>query len=76
MSCGVGQRHTLDSVLLWLWCRPAVTSLIRPLACELPYTESAALKTKQNKKTGELGDEVCVSRAEFHAGLRLGPEAA
>ena len=26
-----------DSVLLWLWCRPAAVALIRPLAWEPPY---------------------------------------
>ena len=25
-----------DSVLVWLWCRPAATALIQPLAWELP----------------------------------------
>ena len=28
VSCGVGRRQHLDLVLLWLWCRPAATSLI------------------------------------------------
>ena len=27
-SCGVGCRHSSDSVLLWLWQRPAATALI------------------------------------------------
>ena len=31
MSCGVGRRHGWDSVLLWLWCRPAAEAPIRPL---------------------------------------------
>ena len=26
-----------DPPLLWLWCRPAATALIRPLAWEPPY---------------------------------------
>ena len=34
-----------DPSLLWLWCRPAVTALIGPLAWELPCATSAALKT-------------------------------
>ena len=29
MSCGVGHRHGLDLVLLWLWCRLAATALTR-----------------------------------------------
>ena len=39
-------------VLLWLWHRPAATAPIGPLAWELPYAASGALKgqkTKQNK---------------------------
>ena len=52
MSCGVGRRHVLDPVLLWLWCRLAATALIQPLVCEFPYVVGAALKkkTKDQKK--------------------------
>ena len=50
MSCGVGCRHGSDRALLWLWCRPAVTSWIRPLAWEPPYSAAAALK---RQKTGK-----------------------
>ena len=32
VSCGVGRRHGLDPVLLWLWWRPAAVALIGPLA--------------------------------------------
>ena len=32
LSCGVGGRHGLDPVLLWLWCRPAAIAPIQPLA--------------------------------------------
>ena len=42
-----------DPALLWLWCRPAVTALIHPLAWELPYARGAALKGK--KKVEHLG---------------------
>ena len=50
MSFGVGHRSGSDPQLLWLWCRPAATALIRPLAWETPYAKGAALKrqTKQN----------------------------
>ena len=48
MSCGVGHRHGLDLVWLWLSCRPAAVAPIRPLAWELPYATSVALK-KANK---------------------------
>ena len=46
MSCGVGHRHGLDLVLLWLWQRLAAVALIQPLAWELPYAAGVALKRK------------------------------
>ena len=49
-SCGVGCSHASDLVLLWLWCRPAATGLIRPLAWEPPYVTGAALKKQKQKK--------------------------
>ena len=42
MSCGVGQRLSLDLVLLWLWRRLAASALIRPLVWEPPYATGAA----------------------------------
>ena len=40
-----------DPALLWLWCRPAATALIRPLAWEPPCATGTALeKTKRPKK--------------------------
>ena len=53
MNCGVGRRHGLDPVLLWLWRRPAATTLIGPLTWEPPYVSRAVLrrqKTKQKQK--------------------------
>ena len=51
MSCGVGHRHGLDPLLLWLWCRPAAAALIQPLNWERPCAASAApKKTKKKKK--------------------------
>ena len=50
MSCGVGPRYGLDPTLLWLWCRPAATAPIRPLAWELPYVMGAALEKDKKKK--------------------------
>ena len=47
MSCGIDRRYTSDVVLLWLWCRPASIALIRPLAWELPYAASEAIKEKK-----------------------------
>ena len=43
-----------DLALLWLWCRPEATALIRPLAWEPPYAAGMALeKTKRPKKRKE-----------------------
>ena len=50
MSCGVGHRLGLDLALLWLWCRPAATALIRRLAWEPPYAESAVLEMAKRQK--------------------------
>ena len=45
VSCGVGRRCSSDLAVLWLWCRPAATASVRPLAWELPYaTGVVALK--------------------------------
>ena len=50
MSCGVGRRCSSDLAFLWLWCRPAATAPILPLAWELPYAMGAALKRQKKKK--------------------------
>ena len=50
MTCGVGLRHGSDPTLLWLWCRPVATALIRPLAWEPPYAAAAALEKAEKKK--------------------------
>ena len=51
MSCSVGCRLGLDPMLLWLWCRPAATAPIRPLAWEPPYATGVAIeKAKRQKK--------------------------
>ena len=56
MSCGVGHRRGSDPVLLWLWCRPEATALIRPLAWEPPYAVGVALEeAKQIKKKKKRG---------------------
>ena len=39
-----------DLALLWLWCRPAATALIHPLAWEPPHATGAALRNKQKQK--------------------------
>ena len=49
MSCDVGCSRGSDPALLWMWPRPAATALIQPLAWELPYALSVALKIKIKK---------------------------
>ena len=51
LSFGVGRRHSSDPELLWLWCRPAASDLVQPLAWELPYATSVALKKKRGKES-------------------------
>ena len=50
MSCGVGRRCGSDPAWLWLWCRRAATTLIRPLAWEPPYAAGAALEKRQKER--------------------------
>ena len=40
-------RCSLDSLLLWLCCRPAAAAPIQPLAWKLPYVAGAAVKSKK-----------------------------
>jgi len=49
VSCGVGHRGGSDPTLLWLWCRPAATAWIGPLAWEPPCAMGEALKSKNTK---------------------------
>ena len=44
MSRGVVHRHVWDPKLLWLWCRPAATAPIRPIARKLSYATGVAIK--------------------------------
>ena len=44
-----------DPTLLWLWCRPAATSLIPPLAWEPPCAVGVALKRPKKKKNYQVG---------------------
>ena len=45
-SCSVGHKCGLDPALIWLWHRLAAAALIQPLAWELPFAVSDALKKK------------------------------
>ena len=38
-----------DPTFLWLWCRPAATAPIQPLAWEPPCAAGAALQKRQKK---------------------------
>ena len=49
VSYGIGHRHGSDPALLWPWRKLAAVALIRPLAWELPYASSAALKPEKEK---------------------------
>ena len=50
MSYGVSLRRGWDPELLWLWCRPAATALIQPLAREPPYAAGAAQEMAKRPK--------------------------
>ena len=54
VSCGVGLRRGSDPALLWLWCKPAATAPIGPLAWEPPYAAGAAQEmAKRQKQTNK-----------------------
>ena len=50
MDGGVSHRWWLNLALLWLWCRLVTVALIQPLAWELPYAATAALKKKKEEE--------------------------
>ena len=73
MSCDVGCRHGLDPVLLWLWCRPAATALIRPLAWKPPYAAEAALEVaKRQKNKIEIKQNALGPAAKYRPTQKLG----
>ena len=49
-------------MLLWLWYRPAAAAPIQPLAWELPYAESVALKRHKNKISNSNASQAISSR--------------
>ena len=57
VNCGVGCRLGSDPALLWLWRRLAATTLIQPLAWELPYAVSAALKKRKQMNSARVWRE-------------------
>ena len=72
MSCGVGCRCGWDPMLLWLWCRPTASALIRPLAWEPPHATGSALK--RQKQTEHQGHPAQMSRIEIQAQVCLIPQ--
>ena len=38
--------------MLWLWCRPAATAPIQPIAWELPYAADVGGKKERERKGG------------------------
>ena len=57
MSGGVGRRQSLDPELLWLWCRPAATAPVQPLAWEPPHAVGAALEMAKRPKKKKIRKE-------------------
>ena len=55
-----------DLALLWLWCRPAATALIQPLAWEPPCVAGAALKRQRPKKKLKIKKKKFSLRPDFH----------
>ena len=49
MSYGVGHRCGSELALLWLWCGPAVTALIQPLAWNFHVSLVRPQKDKNKK---------------------------
>ena len=69
MNCGVGRRHGLDLVWLWLWCRLAAAVPMRPLVWEPPYAAGATLK-KQNNNLAHSGPHILTPLARSMESLR------
>ena len=58
MRTRVQSLALLSGLRIWccceLWCRPAATAPIRPLAWDPPYAAGAALKRQKMKRKGRL----------------------
>ena len=54
VSCDAGRRCSSDPALLWLWCRPADTAPIRPVALKLRYASGVALKRPKKRERERL----------------------
>ena len=77
MSCGIGRRLGSDPELLWLWCRPAATALIRPLTWEPPYAAGATqeMAKRPKKKKKERKKKVVAQKFSFNAACTFFKEA-
>ena len=73
MSCGVCRRCGLDPAWLWLWCRLAAVSLIRPLAWDPPCAAGAALEKtiRQKKKEKEKRKEKIKAKSSLAKQVEL-----
>ena len=49
-----------------MWCRPAATAPIRPLAWETPYAMGTALKRQKNKRQKNKEKKNCNKKKEGH----------
>ena len=75
VSCGVGRRRGLDLELLWLWCRPAATALIGPLAWEPTYAAGSGpgkgKKTKKKNKKQKKGNRDKWKALEYYLNVSV-----
>ena len=60
---------SIPGLAQWVWCRPAATAPIRPLAWDPPYTVGAALKrqkTNNNNNNNSCSVELvnCVTSSD------------
>ena len=59
-------RSHEDTELLWLWCRPAATAPIIPLAWEPPYAAGAVQeKAKSQKNLKKRSDHLQLTQKVF-----------
>ena len=66
MSCGIGRGRGSDPELLWLWCSPIATALLRCLAWESPHVVGVALKRKKKKKIRTMNLNFTLLNSDFY----------
>ena len=78
MSCGIGHRRGSNLALLWLWCRAAATTPIRPLTWEPPHASRAALEKAKKRKerlvhfVTKLNTSIMTSKFNLYSTVFLG----